>query len=247
MAVQPLSQKIAHKLRRDILRGALPPGAQIKERDVAAELDVSRMPVREAIRILAQEGLVNLRPSRSPIVAEPSFKEVSDQVQVLIALEKLSAELACLHASEAELDRLDEILEHMSAHFDTTDPLDMFEVDMSFHRAIAEASRNRALAGTHSAYLARLWRARYLSARQRRNRERVVSEHGQIVTALRARDPRAARKAIDQHLWHLAEDIRNVLEDEEGAAPGPDRSPASSPAPDPASSPTPSPASKAGG
>ena len=220
MAAQPLPEKIAYQLRRDILRGKLLPGSAIKERDFAAELDVSRMPVREAIRMLAQEGLVILRPARSPIVARPSFKEIADQSEVLIALEKLSAELACRHASDADIDRLAAITDHMASHFDTTDPLDMFEVDMSFHRAIAEASRNQALAETHSTYLGRLWRTRYLSASQRRNRERVVTEHGRIVTALRARDPRAARAAIDSHLWHLADDIREVIEAESPAEDG---------------------------
>lgn len=214
MAPQPMPEKIAYQLRRDILRGKLPPGAPIKERDFATELEVSRMPVREAIRMLAQEGLVELRPSRSPIVAQPSFKEVADQTEVLIALEKLSAELACRHAADADIDRLAEITDHMATHFDSIDPLDMFEVDMSFHRAIAEASRNQALAETHSSYLARLWRTRYLAASQRRNRERVVTEHTRIIDALRARDPRAARAAIDSHLWHLAEDIREVIEAE---------------------------------
>lgn len=214
MASSPLPEKIAYQLRRDILRGKLAPDAPIKERDVAAEQDVSRMPVREAIRILAQEGLVLLRPSRSPIVARPSFKEVADQTEVLIALEKLSAELACRHASDADIDRLAEITDRIATEFDHMDPLDMFEVDMSFHRAIADASRNQALAETHSSYLARLWRTRYLAASQRRNRERVVTEHGRIISALRDRDPRAARAAIDSHLWHLAEDIRELIEAE---------------------------------
>jgi DNA-binding GntR family transcriptional regulator len=214
MASNPLPEKIAYQLRRDILRGKLAPDAPIKERDVAAEQDVSRMPVREAIRILAQEGLVLLRPSRSPIVARPSFKEVADQTEVLIALEKLSAELACRHASDADIDRLAEITDRIATEFDHMDPLDMFEVDMSFHRAIADASRNQALAETHSSYLARLWRTRYLAASQRRNRERVVTEHGRIISALRDRDPRAARAAIDSHLWHLAEDIRELIEAE---------------------------------
>ncbi|MDN3722463.1 GntR family transcriptional regulator [Roseibium salinum] len=95
MSEPNLADEIAARLRRDILRGKLPPGSAIKERDNALELGVSRTPMREAIRILAKEGLVILRPSRSPVVARPSFKEISDQVAVLVALEKFSAELAC--------------------------------------------------------------------------------------------------------------------------------------------------------
>ena len=206
-----LAEQIANRLRRAILRGTLPPGASIKERDNAAELGVSRTPMREAIRILAKEGLVELRPARSPIVALPDLTAVTEQAEVLIALEKLSAELACVHATEDELAGLADLVDRMARDFDTADPLDMFEIDMAFHTAIAQASHNRSLADTHCSFLRRLWRARYLAASQRRNRERVVRHHGAILAALRARDPAAARAAIDTHLGQLAEDIRTVI------------------------------------
>lgn len=206
-----LPEQIANQLRRDILRGRLAPGSSIKERDSAAEMGVSRTPMREALRILAKEGLIELRPSRSPLVANPSIKEISDQVVVMIALEQLSAELACAHASDDDIARIGQICEVMAAEFDRMDPLEMFEIDMSFHTSVARASGNQALAEAHGAFLARLWRARYLSAVRRRNRERVVSQHRRIVEALGARDPGALREAIDRHLLNLAADIEAVL------------------------------------
>ena len=106
MTDQTLPAQIAHQLRRDILRGVLRPGMSIKERDNAEKLGVSRTPLREAIRILATEGLVALRPSRSPIVSMPSVKQISDEVEVLLAIEKLSGELACARATEDEIDRI---------------------------------------------------------------------------------------------------------------------------------------------
>lgn len=214
MSKETLAEQIANRLRRNILRGELLPGMSVKERDIAAELGVSRTPIREAIRILSKEGLVELRPSRSPIVALSDRTEVADQTEVLIALEKLSAELACKNASEAEIEQLAHITARMSEHFDTTDPLEMFEIDMSFHTAIAAASGNKALAETHGTFLRRLWRARYLSASKRRNRERVVNQHTCILDALRARNSDAARTAIDNHLLNLAEDIRSVIDQE---------------------------------
>jgi DNA-binding GntR family transcriptional regulator len=207
-----LAERIAATLRRDILRGKLKPGAPIKERDNATELGVSRTPMREAIRILAKEGLVELRPARSPIVAQPGFKEVEDQAAVLIALEKLSVELACVHATAEDLTNISDLVQRMSDTFDHTDPLDMFELDMQFHSSIAQASHNQPLINTHCQYLQKLWRARYIAASQRRNRERVVCQHTDIVEALRSRDPKAALTAIDTHLYHLAEDVREVIE-----------------------------------
>ena len=218
MAEEVLARQIADQLRRDILRGRLPPGASIKERDNAAEMGVSRTPMREAIRMLAQEGLVELRPARSPIVAQPGIKTVADQSIVLISLEKLSAELACAEASDAEIARVSDIVDHMAEHFDTTDPLDMFEIDMTFHMTIAEISQNEALFEAHGALLRRLWRARYLSAVMKRNRDRVIDQHTAILSALRARDPDAARAAIDRHLGRMGDDIRDALQAETGEA-----------------------------
>ena len=218
MSNEILAEQIANRMRRNILRGALPPGATVKERDIAADMGVSRTPIREATRILAKEGLVELRPSRSPIVTVPDVKVMSDKAEVLIALETLAAQLACRNATDAQLDHIAGIVRHMADHFDATDPLDMFEIDMSFHTAIAVASGNGALAQTHGTFLRQLWRARYLAASQRRNRERVVSEHTAIVEALRARDPAAAHGAIDNHLWHLAQDIQDVIEHEKAEA-----------------------------
>lgn len=214
MAGAVLAERIAAHLRRAILRGALPPGAPIKERDHAAELGVSRTPMREAIRQLAKEGLVDLRPARSPIVTRLSPREVADQVAVLLALETLAAELACAHASEDDLRDLHAIHDRIGALYDQADPLDLFEIDMAFHSAIARASQNRALAETHHGYLARLWRVRFLSARQARNRARVVAQHEAILAALTARDTAAARQAVAAHLGNLAENILPVLEAE---------------------------------
>ena len=206
-----LAEQVAKQLRRRILRGDLLPGAPVKERDTASTMGVSRTPMREAIRILSKEGLIVLRPSRSPIVAELNYKSVSDQAEVLTALEKLSAELACKNATPTDLDELQGIVDYMAANFYDTDPLDMFEIDMSFHTAIAKASHNEALVETHRFYSQRLWHARYLAARQRRNRERVVTQHTAILAAMRARDASAARAAIDTHLWQLSEDIRQQI------------------------------------
>ncbi len=214
MSGNTLSETIASHLRRSILRGELKPGSSIKERDNAAALGASRTPMREAIRILAKEGLVELRKARSPIVIQYDYKEIQDQTDVMLVLEKLAVELACQHATEADIKKIEGIVQHMADIFDHTDPLDMFEIDMNFHIALAEASHNRPLAETHRQYMQRLWRSRYLAASQHRNRERVINEHTQIIDAIKNRDPVAADDAINDHLNHLAEDVREVIESE---------------------------------
>lgn len=211
MADQTLPAQIANQLRRDILRGVLRPGMSIKERDNAEKLGVSRTPLREAIRMLATEGLVELRPARSPIVSMPTVKQISDEVEVLLAVEKLSGELACSRATDDDIAALAAIVQMMSDAFETLDAVEMFEIDMSFHAALARAAHNEPLADIHGTFLSRLWRSRFLAAIQRRNRERVIDHHSHIVDALRARDAAAIRAAIGVHLDHLAEDIVDVV------------------------------------
>ncbi len=215
MNEHPLAENLAMQLRREILRGALPPGTSIKERDYATQKGVSRTPVREAIRILAKEGLLVLRHSRSPIVAQPGFKEIADAVEVLLNLEKFSIELACQNACDADMARITSIHQHIADNHNQLDVLELFEVDMSFHSAIVQASHNDALFATYRSYLERLWRVRFLSARQKRNRDNILDEHRRIVDALSRRDPVAATTAIFEHIGNLAENIRPVIEIEQ--------------------------------
>ncbi len=217
MAEENRAENIANLLRRNILRGVLEPGAPIKERDNALEMGVSRTPMREAIRILAKEGLVTLRPSRSPTVAQPTLKEVSDAIEVLRSLEMLSVRLACERASDEEVARIRVLERRMAEAYDSFDDVERFELDMSFHRAITLAAHNEMLAETHSAYLARLWRARYLSAIKKRSRDRVLAQHKAIADGLERRDVDGARKHLNAHLEHLVVNVREYFLTEEEA------------------------------
>lgn len=207
-----LAEQIADSLRRDILLGRLAPGALIKERDSSAGLGVSRTPLREAIRILASEGLVTLRPSRSPIVANPSLKEITDDLVVMNTLEILAARLACMNATAEELDRIAALHEEMLAISDGADAVSYFEVDMAFHRTITAASHNLSLADTHRSYMARLWRPRFLAASLRRDRPRVLRQHGDIVQGLVSRDIGLVSREVESHTRHLVTNITDLYE-----------------------------------
>jgi DNA-binding GntR family transcriptional regulator len=209
MTDKALPDQIADKLRRDILKGVLAPGQQIKERDHATDLDVSRTPMREAIRILAKEGLILLRPSRSPIVADPSFEEISDVIEVLTALELRSGALACHNATDADIARIQAMQDYMDDCQGKIDRIDFFELDMQFHMAIAAASKNPVLAETHSAFVRRLWRARYLSATRKDSSARVKRQHHDIMQAFRDRNRELMCASIGVHLDALLENVRD--------------------------------------
>ena len=108
----------------------------------------------------------------------------------------------------------------MAEEYDTLDDVERFELDMSFHRAITHAAHNEMLAETHSSYLARLWRARYLSAIKKRSRDRVLAQHKAIADGLERRDLKMARQHLDEHLAHLVTNVREyfLTEEETGDA-----------------------------
>jgi GntR family transcriptional regulator, rspAB operon transcriptional repressor len=218
MSEQTLAEQIAGSLRRDILLGKLAPGALIKERDSSAGRGVSRTPLREAIRILASEGLVVLRPSRSPVVADPSQKEIIDDLTVMNALESLGARLACVSVTDTELAEIVALHEKMLTISDTADAVDYFEVDMRFHRLITAASHNASLIDTHAAYMARLWRPRFLAASLRSDRPRVLQQHGAIVKGLKTRDVTLVSAEVESHMRHLVLNITDIYDRKENPA-----------------------------
>ena len=198
---------IAARLRREILTGELPPGSPLKERDNAQRLGVSRTPLREAVRILGQEGLVTLRPLRSPVVANPSLAEVLDEIAVLRQLELFSGRLACQNASPEEIEAIATLAADVAAHHAHGDKVDVFDQDMRMHTAICDAGHNAALSRTYREYLARLWRVRFVSARERADAPRVLADHEIMIAALRDRDGDRMAAAIASHLDGM---VRNV-------------------------------------
>jgi len=129
------------------------------------------------------------------------------------ALEALWGELACMFATEAEIDEIADLNAAMIAHDETDDPVTAFERDMAFHRAIVEAGRNAPLAETHATYNARLWRARFMSSQRRAGRAERNAEHAAIVEALRRRDEEAAAAALSTHLDTAVKNIKHALRD----------------------------------
>lgn len=195
-----LSEDAATKLREMILLGKLPPGTALPERDLAEALGVSRTPMREAVRLLSNEGLVTYSPTRRPFVADPTLDEINDCLRVQGALEALAGELACQLASDEEVELIERINASIEPVRQSHGSLEAFRADMSFHAAIVEASKNDVLAETHATYNARLWRVRFLSSQREQGREETAREHNEIVKALKKRDASATRKALRAHL-----------------------------------------------
>ena len=205
-----LSEEAADNLREFILLGKLAPGTAIPERDLAEALGVSRTPLREALRLLETEGLVEYSATRRPRVADPSLQELTQYISVLGALEALAGETACVEATMTEIAEIVSLGAKMVEVPDALDPLEFFRLDMEFHAAIVEASRNEPLIETHRQYNARLWRARFLSSQQVDRRDNTLAQHEQITEALIARDAPATRRALREHLQSTITNIARI-------------------------------------
>ncbi len=208
-----LAERVAAELRDMVLLEKLEPGTAIPERETAEALGISRTPLRESLRILASEGLVEIEPNRPPRVAAPSLNEIKDLLQVQGSLEALAGALACENASDTEIQnivQMETLMRTSSKEKQPDDALSFFQLDMRFHQAIVAASGNSALLDTHRMYNARLWRARFISSRLQVNRAGTLSQHSDIVSTLKARDASACSNALKAHLDTGFENIKSV-------------------------------------
>ncbi len=206
-----LSEQAADILREFILLGKLAPGVPVAERDLAEALGISRTPLKEALRILKNEGLIVYGPTNRPRVADPSLEELTQNLNVLGVLEGLAGQLACRHATDAEVESVAELEARMREASDDTDSLAFFGWDMEFHQTIVRAARNDPLLETHRTYNARLWRARFISSRSRTARDRTLGQHGKILHALQARDGRKCSRQMRRHLESAVANIAASL------------------------------------
>lgn len=207
-----LAEEAADNLREFILLEKLAPGTAISEVELADALGISRTPLREALRLLEIEGLVEYTSTRRARVADPSLEELSKYIKVLGALEALAGELACEQASDADITEIVALGREMEEGVAVNDPLTSFRLDMAFHARLVEASRNEPLIETHRQYNARLWRARFISSRRKTRRDTTLMQHDHISEALQRRDKQAVAHALRAHLDTTILNIRGVFE-----------------------------------
>lgn len=207
MAINPeapdtrlLTRQVADAVRDMIIQDQLKAGERIRERDIAQQLQVSRTPLRESLKILATEGLVELLPNRGAVVANPTAEEIHDMLLVLGNLESLAGELACQRASDAELAEIRALHFEMLAAYAREDRLGYFKVNQRIHRAIVLASANRSLIDTHGRINAQLYRVRYRSNLVNTRWHTAIEEHETILLHLLARDASALAVTLRSHL-----------------------------------------------
>jgi DNA-binding GntR family transcriptional regulator len=202
-----LPQNAAGQLRQMIFDGALAPATRLNERVLCERLGISRTPLREALRMLAAEGLVRVEPNRGAIVAPIERADIEATFEVLGALEGLAGELACARITEAELAEIKALHFEMRAHHARGDRAAYFAANQAIHARIAAAGGNAVLAETFEKLNARVKRVRYAANLGRARWDKAIAEHDEMIAALNARDGRALRAILESHLAGKRESV----------------------------------------
>lgn len=197
-----LHEQVAHRLRQMLVENRISPGGKLNERELSEVLNVSRTPLREAIKMLAAEGLVELLPNRGAIAVELTEADVVNTFEVMAGLEAQSGELAAMRVTDAELVEIKAMQFEMLAAYTRRDLPGYYRLNAAIHDAVNAAAKNPVLASTYRQVNARLHALRFRSNQDEEKWQQAVAEHAQMVAALEARDPVAMRKLMAAHLAH---------------------------------------------
>lgn len=206
-----LHEQVAHRLRQMLVENRIPPGAKLNERELSEVLNVSRTPLREAIKMLAAEGLVELLPNRGAIAVELSEADVLNTFEVMAGLEAQSGELAAQRITDAELAEIKAMHYEMLAAYTRRDLPTYYRLNAAIHLAINAAAKNPVLMATYNQVNARLQALRFRSNQDEDKWRGAVKEHEQMVAALTARDPAAMRAVMASHLANKLDTVIQQL------------------------------------
>ena len=206
---RPLHEEAVDRLRDLIVRGELAPGTRLNERVLTARLGVSRTPLREAIKLLATEGLVELLPNRGAVVAPIEPARIAETLAVMGALESLAGELACAQANDESVAEIRALHYEMLAMHARGDLDGYFRHNQAIHLKIVEASGNAVLAQTYRQLNANVRRVRYMANLSPERWDAAVKEHEAILAALGARDAARLKRLLRDH---LSAKLASVLE-----------------------------------
>ncbi len=206
-----LHDQVAARLRTMLIEGSIPPGAKLNERELCERLHVSRTPLREAIKLLGAEGLVDLLPNRGAVAVRLDEADVEHTFEVLATLEGLSGELAAQRITDEERSEIRALHYEMLACHARRDLSGYYRLNARIHRAINDAAKNPVLASTYASVNARVQSLRFRTNQDEKKWKRAVQEHGAMVDALDAHDAGGLRGILIEHLHRKRDSVLALL------------------------------------
>lgn len=195
-----LAEQVYQHLRREILNNAFPPAAALPEKTLASQLNVSRVPVREALHRLASEGLVTLKPRQGACVSSLSPRQFLDAYRVREALEELAIKLALPNLTSDDIEVLGQLQDAMREHAAANDAEGFFAANRAFHALFVERSRNEYLRSIYFPLMDQMRRHISSSLGLRGGLEHSIEEHQAILGAVRSGDADEAARLLREHI-----------------------------------------------
>lgn len=206
-----LHEAIVSRVRDMIIEGVLAPGTRIHEGNLGRELGVSRTPLRESLKFLASEGLIELAPGRGAVVRHFTPKDVQDSLLVIGELEALAGRLACRNATAEQIAEVRDLHDRMIELYKAKDRLPYFKLNQNIHSTILRLSGNESLVYVHGILQARLRRIRYIGHEGPEKWAGAVADHEEIIKALEARNADRLAKMLAAHMKNAWDRVKGAL------------------------------------
>lgn len=207
-----LREKVFQQVRQDILSGKYQRGDEITEAGLGASLGVSRTPVREALRQLELEGLVELIPNKGAFITGISPQDIRDIYEIRSRLEGLCARWAARNITKEQLEEMEEVLYLTEYHMRKEHYEQMSELDGRFHQLLYEASHSRILAQELTGFHQYVQLARKQSLKNSSRPKRSSEEHMRIFEALKEHDEDLAEKIATEHILNVIDNLNKHTE-----------------------------------
>lgn len=208
-----LHSEIVDHLRGMIVEGTLEPGEKISERDLCTLFDISRTPLREALKALAAEGMIELLPQRGARVVMITDEELHELFPIIASLEALAGELACDAIQPEELAKIEALHSDMIAAYRQSERLEYSRLNRAIHFAVFEAARNTSLLSLYQNLELKIRNIRHTMRQHPQDWKQAVEDHEEIIAALSARDKPRLSEVMRKHIMNTAEMVRHSLND----------------------------------
>ncbi|MEZ5878786.1 MAG: GntR family transcriptional regulator [Tepidamorphaceae bacterium] len=213
-----LHDELVERMRGLVVEGALKPGEKIPERELCERFGVSRTPLREALKVLASDGLVQLTPNRGATVARLTVEDLEDVFPVMGALEALAGELACRNITDKKIAEIKGVHRKMVVCYEARNLPEYFQLNQKIHELILEAAGNRTLSTHYSSLAQRVRRARFMANMSDERWKQAVGEHEDIIAALESRNGETLAAILKSHLQNKFNSVRKWLIAQENGA-----------------------------
>ena len=206
-----LHDEIVNRIREMIFEGEFVGGQRVPEKQLCEQFSVSRTPLREALKVLASEGLLVLLPNRGARIARLTAEDLDEIFPIMGMLEGLAGEIACTRITDDEIDEIRALHYQMAAHHKRRELNEYFKINQAIHMKIIEATNNKTLEAVYLSLTGRIRLARYRANFSFHRWDQAVREHEEILDALARRDGPALAEILRTHLQNTCQSVKAAL------------------------------------